>query len=99
LSRDARREWLGPSFGPSLGSESDGCFGGDDAEAEAFDQVEVHDVAVVAVVPDGDVVTRFEEEVAAAEADDRAAADPRRPDEGATEDLAQVIEQRVTAML
>ena len=50
-------------------------------------------------VADRQVLARLEEEVAAAQAEDDRAFDPGRPDDRAREDLRQVVEQRVAAVL
>jgi hypothetical protein len=52
--------------------EGHGRLRGDDAEAEAFLQIEIDALCVMALVADGDVLARLEEKVAAAHADDAA---------------------------
>ena len=56
-------------------------------------------VGVVVVVADGEILAGVEEEVASALADDDGAVDAGRPDDRAAEDLAQMVEQGVAAVL
>ena len=50
-------------------------------------------------VADRQVLARLEEEVAAAQAEHDPAGQPRRPDDRAAEDLRQVVQERVAAVL
>src|SRR5204862_6413384 len=68
-------------------------------EAEALFGVQAPDLAVVAVVTDAQVLPAFEEEVAASEAEHHRAVDAWRPDDRAFQDLAEVVEQRIAAVL
>src|SRR6185437_1094447 len=70
-----------------------------DVEAEALLQVEANLVGVVVQVSDGEVLAGLEEEVVAAHADHDGALQTRRPDQLALDDLAQVLEQRIAAVL
>src|SRR4051812_7537183 len=82
----------------SLG-EGDGGLRRDGAEREALHQVERDALGVVALVAHREVLARLEQEVAAALAEHDRALHARRPHERAAGDLAQVVEQRVAAVL
>jgi hypothetical protein len=66
---------------------------------EALLQIEVDRLGVVVAVADRQTLARLEAEVTAAEADHEGAPDARRPDDRTSEDLRQVIEERVAAVL
>src|SRR3954447_25473377 len=71
-----------------------------DPEAEALLEVEVDVVGVVVVVADREVLPGLEQEVPAAQRHHDRAAHARRPDDrAAREDLLEVIEERVAAVL
>ena len=59
----------------------------------------MHRVGGVMAVSNRQVLSRLEEEVAAAEAEDDSSLDAGRPDDRPLEDLRQVVEQRVAAVL
>src|SRR6202042_3836733 len=79
--------------------ERDRGFRRRDVEAEALLQIQLHGLGVVPFVADRNVLAGFEHEVAATEADHDRASHARGPDDRALEDLAQVLEQRVAAVL
>src|SRR5579863_4851448 len=82
-----------------LGAQLHGRVGLEDPEAEALFEVERHDLGVVRGVADGDVLARLEDEVPAPQAQDDAALDPGRPHQGAAQDLAEVVQEQVAAVL
>ncbi len=56
-------------------------------------------MVVVSLVADGEVLSAVEDEVASALAEHDRTDEPGRPDDRTVEDLAQMVEQQVTAML
>jgi hypothetical protein len=76
-----------------------GCLGRRDPEAEALLQVQVDGVRIVVLVSDREILAAVEEEIAPAHAEHGAAVDRRRPHDRAAEDLAQVLEEGIPAVL
>ena len=83
--------------GPSVG-QGDARIGFDDAEGEAFLEVEAHGVGVMLAVSDGQVLADVEEEVAAALAQYDGAVQAWGPGDRAVEDPLEVVEQGVAAV-
>src|SRR5580692_1644399 len=71
----------------------------DHPEAEALLDVEPDDVGVVIEIADGEVLPTIELEVTAAQAEHDATLDAGCPHQGSAEDLAQMIEKEMAAIL
>ena len=82
-----------------LAAQRHGGVGLEDPEAEALLEVERHGFGVVRRVADRDVLSGLEDEVPAPQAEHDAALDSRRPHQGAAQDLAEVVEEQVAAVL
>ncbi len=68
-------------------------------EAEALLQIQVDEVAVVVEIPDRQVLAGHQVEIVTALADHDCTADAGGPDEGTLDDLSQVLEQWIAAVL